>query len=177
MSSIRKAVATRWSYSYWSSSFIYQVNRTQSHYIQYWCLLRICRLLIIPAFVESMPTINILLVEDEKTFVQIVNETLRSKGFTVETAYDGAEGLKRFFEIHPDVLIADVMMPRMDGFEMVRRSGRPTTIPRALPHGQIHPGRCCHWLRTRSQLLSQKTIRHPRTHRSHQGTDGKSLYD
>lgn len=68
-----------------------------------------------------MPTIKILLVEDEKTLVQIVSETLRSKGFTVETAYDGAEGLKRFFEIHPDILIADVMIPRMDGFEMVRR--------------------------------------------------------
>ena len=39
----------------------------------------------------------------------------------METAYDGAEGLKRFFETHPDVLIADVMMPHMDGFEMVRR--------------------------------------------------------
>ena len=68
-----------------------------------------------------MPTIKILLVEDEKTLVQIVSETLRSKGFTVETAYDGAEGLKRFFEVHPDVLIADVMMPRLDGFEMARR--------------------------------------------------------
>ncbi len=68
-----------------------------------------------------MSAIKILLVEDEKTLVQIVSETLRSKGFTVETAYDGAEGLKRFFEIHPDVLIADVMMPRLDGFEMVRR--------------------------------------------------------
>ena len=68
-----------------------------------------------------MPAIKILLVEDEKTLVQIVSETLRSKGFTVETAYDGTEGLIRFFEIHPDVLIADVMMPRMDGFEMVRR--------------------------------------------------------
>lgn len=51
-----------------------------------------------------MPTIKILLVEDEKTLVQIVSETLRSKGFTVETAYDGAEGLKRFFEVRPDVL-------------------------------------------------------------------------
>ena len=68
-----------------------------------------------------MSAIKILLVEDEKTLVQIVSETLRSKGFTVETAYDGAEGLKRFFEVRPDVLIADVMMPRLDGFEMVRR--------------------------------------------------------
>ena len=68
-----------------------------------------------------MPTTKILLVEDEKTLVQIVSETLRSKGYTVETAYDGAEGLRRFFEVHPDILIADVMMPRLDGFEMVRR--------------------------------------------------------
>ena len=68
-----------------------------------------------------MPTTKILLVEDEKTLVQIVSETLRSKGYTVETAYNGAEGLRRFFEVHPDILIADVMMPRLDGFEMVRR--------------------------------------------------------
>ena len=68
-----------------------------------------------------MSTIKILLVEDENTLVQIVSETLRSKGFAVETAYDGIKGLKRFFEVHPDVLIADVMMPRLDGFEMVRR--------------------------------------------------------
>ena len=61
-----------------------------------------------------MSAIKILLVEDEKTLVQIVSETLRSKGFTVETAYDGAEGLKRFFEVRPDVLIADVMMPKTD---------------------------------------------------------------
>ena len=40
-----------------------------------------------------MSAIKILLVEDEKTLVQIVSETLRSKGFMVETAYDGAEGL------------------------------------------------------------------------------------
>ena len=68
-----------------------------------------------------MPTTKILLVEDEKTLVQIVSETLRSKGFTVETAYDGAEGFNQFFNIHPDILIADVMMPQLDGFEMVRR--------------------------------------------------------
>lgn len=68
-----------------------------------------------------MPKIKILLVEDEKTLVQIVSETLRGQGFIVETAADGVEGLRRFFEVRPDVLVADVMMPRMDGFEMVRR--------------------------------------------------------
>ena len=53
--------------------------------------------------------INVLLVEDE--------ETLR-------LAKDGEEGLRQFFEEKPDVLVADVMMPRMDGFEMVRRIRR-----------------------------------------------------
>ena len=67
-----------------------------------------------------MASIKILLVDDEKPLVKIVSETLRGKGFTVETAYDGAEGLRRFFEVRPDVLIADVMMPILDGFEMVR---------------------------------------------------------
>lgn len=68
-----------------------------------------------------MPKIKILLVEDEKTLVQIVSETLRGQGFIVETAADGVEGLRRFFEVRPDVLVTDVMMPRLDGFEMVRR--------------------------------------------------------
>ena len=68
-----------------------------------------------------MSAIKILLVEDEKALVQIVSETLRGMGFTIETAYDGEEGIKRFFEVHPDILVADVMMPRLDGFEMVRR--------------------------------------------------------
>ena len=41
--------------------------------------------------------------------------------FIIHTANDGEEGLSLFFELHPDVLVADVMMPKMDGFEMVRR--------------------------------------------------------
>ena len=41
--------------------------------------------------------------------------------FTIHTASDGEEGLHLFFELRPDVLVADVMMPKMDGFEMVRR--------------------------------------------------------
>ena len=46
---------------------------------------------------------------------------VEENGFTIHTASDGEEGLHLFFELRPDVLVADVMMPKMDGFEMVRR--------------------------------------------------------
>ena len=68
-----------------------------------------------------MKKINVLLVEDEQTLAMIIKDTLESQDFIIHTAGDGEEGLRLFFELHPDVLVADVMMPRMDGFEMVRR--------------------------------------------------------
>jgi len=68
-----------------------------------------------------MNKIKILLVEDEQSLAMILRDTLNAQGFVVETATDGEEGLAKFFDIHPDVLVADIMMPRMDGFEMVRR--------------------------------------------------------
>ena len=66
-------------------------------------------------------TIHVLLVEDEETLALIIKDTLEGQGFCIRLAKDGKEGLGRFFEEKPDVLVADVMMPRMDGFEMVRR--------------------------------------------------------
>lgn len=65
--------------------------------------------------------INVLLVEDEITLATIIKETLEQDLFCINLAHNGEEGLKLFFEIHPDIVVADVMMPRMDGFEMVRR--------------------------------------------------------
>lgn len=70
---------------------------------------------------KSMEKINVLLVEDEQTLAMIIKDTLEDQDFIIHTAGDGEEGLRLFFELHPDVLVADVMMPRMDGFEMVRR--------------------------------------------------------
>lgn len=70
---------------------------------------------------NKMGKINVLLVEDEQTLAMIVKDTLESEDFIIHTANDGEEGLHTFFNLHPDVLVADVMMPRMDGFEMVRR--------------------------------------------------------
>ena len=65
--------------------------------------------------------IKILLVEDETTLAIIIRDTLNSQGFKVITAENGERGLQLFFHERPDVVVADVMMPNMDGFEMVKR--------------------------------------------------------
>ena len=64
---------------------------------------------------------KILLVEDDSTLSFIIQDALNREGFEVATASNGDSGLKIFQEIHPDIIIADVMMPKMDGFEMVRQ--------------------------------------------------------
>ena len=64
---------------------------------------------------------RILLVEDDSTLLMIVSETLQRDGFEVLTAGDGEDGLRKFTRHGADLIIADVMMPRMDGFEMGRR--------------------------------------------------------
>ncbi|MFT3737615.1 MAG: response regulator transcription factor [Breznakibacter sp.] len=69
-----------------------------------------------------MDKITVLLVEDEPTLSMIIRETLEEKGeFTVYTAPNGQQGLQRFHALHPDIVVADVMMPEVDGFDMVRQ--------------------------------------------------------
>lgn len=68
-----------------------------------------------------MDKIKVLLVEDESTLAMIIKDTLDAQGFDITTAENGEEGLRTFFEVRPHVLVADVMMPKMDGFEMVKR--------------------------------------------------------
>ena len=68
-----------------------------------------------------MEKIHVLLVEDEKTLSMIIKDTLEEQGFLISIAFNGEEGLRTFYTQKPDVVVADVMMPRMDGFEMVRR--------------------------------------------------------
>lgn len=63
---------------------------------------------------------KILLVEDDSTLSFIVQDALTREGFDVVCAPNGESGLKLFKETTPDIIVADVMMPKMDGFEMVR---------------------------------------------------------
>ena len=63
---------------------------------------------------------KILLVEDEEDLTLIVADTLRGQGYAVITAADGIAGLDRFKSEGADVVVADVMMPKMDGFSMAK---------------------------------------------------------
>ena len=74
---------------------------------------------------------TVLLVEDEQTISTIIIDTLEDEGFRMIHAKNGEDGLKLFFSEQPDVVIADVMMPLMDGFQMVksiRKSEKTTPV-------------------------------------------------
>lgn len=63
---------------------------------------------------------RILFVEDEADLTLIVADTLKEQGYEVVTASNGIQGLERFKSDGADIIVADVMMPGMDGFNMAR---------------------------------------------------------
>ncbi len=64
---------------------------------------------------------KILVVDDERHIVRLVEVNLTRAGYDVVTAYDGVEALEQFAKEKPDMLVLDVMMPRMDGFEVLKK--------------------------------------------------------
>lgn len=67
-----------------------------------------------------MEFIKVLLVEDEPTLAAIVKESLEKRGFNITVAYNGVEGWSKFNEDKPDVCVIDIMMPKKDGFSLVK---------------------------------------------------------
>lgn len=63
---------------------------------------------------------KILLVEDSDTQLKFLKEGLVQKGFEVETATNGAEGYKKVFEFLPDLVVSDILMPVIDGYQLCR---------------------------------------------------------
>ena len=63
---------------------------------------------------------KVLLVEDDSTLSFIIEDALVREGFDVITASDGEDGLRKFGTDGPDIVVADVMMPKLDGFSMVK---------------------------------------------------------
>jgi len=62
----------------------------------------------------------ILVVDDNRSVVRIIEVLLQREGFETLTAFDGLEGLQKAREEKPDLIILDIVMPRMDGYEVCR---------------------------------------------------------
>lgn len=75
----------------------------------------------LPADPATGATASVLLVDDEAAIIDGLAPFLRRCGFTVHTARDGEEGLAAHGRLQPDIVVSDIMMPHMDGREMVRR--------------------------------------------------------
>ena len=72
---------------------------------------------------------RILLVEDDPSIREVTALGLRASGFEVTTAADGAEGLDRWRADGPDLVLLDVMLPKLDGLEVCRAIRREATTP------------------------------------------------
>ena len=74
---------------------------------------------------------RILIVEDEKNIVDILMFNLRRDGYDTMEAYDGEAGLQLALEQDPDLILLDLMLPKMNGFDVcrsIREAGRTTPI-------------------------------------------------
>jgi two-component system chemotaxis response regulator CheY len=77
-------------------------------------------------------TMTILAIDDSRTMRNLLNATLRSAGFEVNLADDGEDGLRKFDDSDPDLVITDINMPRLDGFgfiEAARSRQRDRVVP------------------------------------------------
>ncbi len=71
----------------------------------------------------------ILVVEDESALREVLAYNLRKEGYRVETAVDGWQALESARRLQPDLILLDVMLPGLDGFEITRRLRQERTVP------------------------------------------------
>ena len=64
---------------------------------------------------------KILIVEDDKSFLWILRQSFDNEGFSVVFAQDGEEGLKMAVEEKPDLILLDILLPKMDGITMAKK--------------------------------------------------------
>ena len=77
----------------------------------------------------STPVTTVLVVEDEDSFVEALTIGLTREGFRVQVARDGAAALEMFDAIAPDLVLLDVMLPRISGIDVCREIRRKSTVP------------------------------------------------
>ncbi len=77
----------------------------------------------------SSPDVTVLIVEDEDSFVEALTVGLKREGFRVQVARDGAEALDIFDAVRPDLVLLDVMLPKVSGIDVCRELRRRSTVP------------------------------------------------
>ena len=76
--------------------------------------------------------LKVLVCDDERHIVRLIQVNLERQGYTVVTAFDGKEGLEKIRSEKPNLVLLDVMMPYMDGFEVlktIRREPETENLP------------------------------------------------
>ncbi len=72
---------------------------------------------------------KILVVDDERPIAEILKYNLEREGFQVSVAYDGAEAIRKAEAVRPDLMILDLMLPKVDGLEVCRQVRRKSQVP------------------------------------------------
>lgn len=100
-----------------------------------------CQRCIVPMTDQSFKTMNdkrVLIIDDDVDLLQLAGVLFKKAGAEIVTARDGVEGISKLFTHRPDLIVLDVMMPGMDGFEVCRRirqvSDTPLIMLTALNH-------------------------------------------
>lgn len=75
---------------------------------------------------------KVLITEDEQDLLQIYDQAFRDNGFETITAEDGEVGLARALDGHPDIILIDIQMPKMNGIEMLKKL-REDTWGKSVP--------------------------------------------
>lgn len=76
-----------------------------------------------------MTSISVLIVEDEESFIDALQSGLTREGFTVTVARDGAEALDIYESLAPDLILLDVMLPRVSGIDVCREIRSRSNVP------------------------------------------------
>lgn len=108
---------------------------------------------------------KLLLVDDDKDIVETLSRRLVQEGYDVAVAYDGEEALLKVKEYNPDVILLDLMMPKMNGFEVLKEirqkyqdKWRPVIIISA--HGEVETLEKCYNLEADHYLTKPCDIQH-----------------
>ena len=68
---------------------------------------------------DTVSKSTVLIVDDERDILDLIEYNLKKEGFVVVTAEDGEEGIQRARQVKPDLVLLDIMMPKMDGLEVI----------------------------------------------------------